>query len=121
MPDRLDHLPDWMQHRCDDCGEIMLPNSGIVSHCDGRGFNHIRPELCEAQKERMATLPVEVNIQQHALEEARQALGRLVNECDEENWNDEVATAVFSALSSLDRGLEADRLVSWQPPAEAAQ
>lgn len=112
--EKLDHLPDWMQTRCAACGEYALPNSCTVVS-NGKPAVHCGGEQgCQRNRERMARLPVEAIVMHQALIEARRMLGVFVNDCPEESWNDDVANAVMAAMSSLDRGLAADRLVAFE-------
>lgn len=113
MSDQLSHLPDWAQTRCARCGEYALPDSGIV-YFNGNPGVHITEAGCDRNKARMETLAIEAILMHQALVEARQTLGRFVNECEEDNWNDEVAGAVMSTMASTDRGLDASKLVAFK-------
>jgi hypothetical protein len=109
----LHHLPDWAQTRCAVCGEYALPNSGIVAS-GGRPWQHFNERGCEKNRERLGTLAVEAVLMHQALVEASRELGVLIAECSDENWNEEVAAAVFAATHALDRGLEAHKLVGFK-------
>lgn len=117
-PHELSHLPTWTQTRCAKCGEHALPNSGIVAG-GGKPWQHITDAGCGANAARMATLPIEATLMHQALVEARQTLGRFLCEASDDEWTDDIAAAVLGAISSLDRGLDADKLVAFTAP-EAA-
>ena len=89
----------------------------FADHCVSLPNAKRRPEppVREAQAAYLAhadTLPLQIGLQEQALVSAGDVLQRFVSEADDENWNDEVATSVFAALASVERGLAAHKLIA---------
>lgn len=114
-----DHLPTWALTRCADCDELFLPGFGTVwSSRRPNQHTHGGLHRCKAQADWQTAHPegltMMLTLMEQAIVEARERLGRFVSEADEENWNDEVANAVFSASASLDRGYDARKLIAFE-------
>ena len=120
MPDTYDHLPTWATQTCDDCGEVFLPGYGSVwSSRQPDIHTHGGLHRCRAQAEAAHHLPVEAILMHQALVEASQTLGRWISEADDEDFTDAAAPVVFSVLASLERGLDAYKLVKFPESVEA--
>lgn len=106
-------LPDWATKRCHDCGELFLPGFGCVwSSRQPDRWTHGGLKYCEAQTAYLArqdVLALQVIVMHQAFVEAGDVLQRFISEADEENWNEEVATAIFAALHSIERGERVDK------------
>lgn len=119
LPHNDDHLPSWVTKRCSDCGELFLPGFGSVWR-SWRPDEHTHGGLkyCKRQADYLSAnsdaLALQVILAEQACVEAAQTLGRFVAEADDENWNDEVADAVLSAMASAERGMDAHKLVAFK-------
>ena len=109
-------LPDWATKRCHDCGELFLPGFGATWNSrQPDHWTHGGLKYCLAQADYLSRNPdalaLQAKLHHQALVEAGEVLNRFLCFADDENWNAEVATAVFSSLDSIRRGLDAHKLV----------
>lgn len=113
--ERADFPPSWATKHCADCGEMFLPGHGGVWHGKRPDVHtHGGLRYCEAQREWVEqspdTLAILLCVQEQALVEIAQSLGRFICEADDENWNDEVASVVFAAQHAAEEGYKAWKL-----------
>lgn len=105
----VERLPDWALKRCGDCGELFLPEFGSQwwskrPDC----WTHGGLSRCREQAEFLEHHPgaavLMATVMHQALVEAEEVAQRFISEADDENWNDEVAQAMFAVLSATEHG-----------------
>lgn len=115
------HLPGWATRRCTDCGELFLPGFGSLWR-GGRPseITHGGLKYCQKQADFLAHTPdalaLMATLMHQALIEASETLGRFMAEAEDASWTDETAAAVATSQHSIDRGLEAQKLVAFEIP-----